>query len=509
MKQYTKADIIDIYERLVSLSQREAYRQPHISLRNIEIAARWAYSFNWIFTDIRLEAVLKDIASRHIAPCGIKNCHSNRIALIDSFTSDNHGLTQQYIRAMMCCGYHILYISTQQDPSVKGDDIYTELKAYDKVDVVSYSGKKIPQIDMARQIAAKLADFSPSSLFLHLSPWDFAALMACHSVKGTTIFNINLTDHAFWLGASFIDYNIEFRPFGRTVSHEKRNLRISQLLTLPFYPITPVSSHFQGFPAVLPSNAVKVFTGGSLYKMLGDGDVFFKIMERVLSTSPRVYILVAGFNPNDETFARKCALIKNGNRIIPIGRRTDIDNVFSQIDIYLGTYPSAGGLMSQYAARHGKPIIAYRDASNPSKVEDFVCHYQNHYHSFTDLESLTGYCRRLVEDESFRREEGKILQEGMMTPERFTENFRSLVETMLPQWEWNDVVIDYEKWFQRYLELENNNGHVATQMLARKKPLSIITTFYDYKTELAHELWAYSRITPPIASCYSACQHLS
>ena len=45
-----------------------------------------------------------------------------------------------------------------------------------------------------------------------------------------------------------------------------------------------------------------------------------------------------------------------------IGRRkrmAAIDAVFENCDIYLGTYPICGGLMSQYAAMHAKPILAY------------------------------------------------------------------------------------------------------------------------------------------------------
>lgn len=60
----------------------------------------------------------------------------------------------------------------------------------------------------------------------------------CRLPKPITRYLINLQDQTFWLGGNAIDYSIEFRPFGASVSMERRGLKREQLLMLPFYPDT-------------------------------------------------------------------------------------------------------------------------------------------------------------------------------------------------------------------------------------------------------------------------------
>ena len=339
MKPYTKVDIEHIYWDLMRSAYKN-YAKCRLadSLKDIETAARWAYDFNFIYTDHEAEQLLKQIGDTAVKAMTVVSPKANRCVLIDSFLLDNRGLSQQYLRAMMASGMEILVVYTRPG-GIIGEDTFAEIKAYDKVQLITYP-KGIDKIEETRKMVSAIAEFAPAHVFLHLTPWDTVALMTCHAVKGAKIYQINLTDHAYWMGAQFIDYNLEFRPYGMTVSQEKRGLRQEQCIALPYYPISPVSNKFAGLPE-LPANAVKVFTGGSLYKMLGKDDIFFNIMEGVLSIASNVYILVAGFN-RDKRFDEKVAKIKGCERVLQIGVRSDIDAVFEQCDIYLGTYPMMG-----------------------------------------------------------------------------------------------------------------------------------------------------------------------
>ena len=51
--------------------------------------------------------------------------------------------------------------------------------------------------------------------------------------------------------------------------------------------------------------------------------------------------------------------MKNGERVYTSKYRKDISQLFRNCDIYYGTYPLSGGLMCQYAAAFGNPILAY------------------------------------------------------------------------------------------------------------------------------------------------------
>jgi hypothetical protein len=132
------------------------------------------------------------------------------------------------------------------------------LEEYDKAATKIYTSDKYNYVNVASQIASDIKSFSPRNILLHLAPWDVVSLMAIANISGATKFNINLTDHAYWLGATFIDYNIEFRGYGEVLSLQKRGLKQSQLIRLPYYPIASKYTTFQGFPE-LPSDSVNFF----------------------------------------------------------------------------------------------------------------------------------------------------------------------------------------------------------------------------------------------------------
>ena len=480
MRSYQKEDIVAIYESLMKSAYRYADKGKWLkALKDLESAAEWAYSFNWIYTDENAELLLKHISVEVIPQLEIQKPISSRCVLADSFCMDNRGLTQQYLRAMMQNNMEVLYICTSNDLN-KGTDILRELDDYQGATTLLFEEQNLNKIEIARTMVKEIVAYSPKHIFLHLSPRDTVALLACSSITGSCIYNINLTDHAYWMGKTVIDYNIEFRPYGRTVSLEKRGFRVEQLLSLPFYPVNPLCHQLKELPPV-PENAIKVFTGGSLYKMLGKDDIFFKIMGLVLSINPNVYIYVAGFD-SSKLFDEKCSKIVDHERIIPIGIRKDIDAVFDMCDIYLSTYPTSGGLMSQFAAKHGKPIIEYHDANDvENATEEMVNHFQDSYSSFTDLAEMMDYAKRLLDDVSFRHSEGAILRKGLMNADCFSESFMKMIRFHTTQWDWAKDVIDYDAFFVRYLELENQNGFSATLRLVREQRLSLFGKLPGYR----------------------------
>ena len=492
MKNYKKEDVIGIYQRIVDDAKSKIDKNPIGALRDIETAGNWAYSFNFQYADLKLEAMVMQIAEQRLSGVDVDCPNGNRCVLIDSFCFDNRGLTQQYLRAMMRNDFEILFVCTRNDGG-RGRAILKELKDYQKCEILCFSDGKNNLLVEAQAIIDRIGLFAPKYLFLHLTPYDTIALMACHRINGVEKYNINLTDHAFWMGVSFIDYNIEFRANGETISCEKRFLVKQQLLSLPYYPISPLDSSFDGFPA-LPEGCIKVFAGGALYKMLGKNDIFFCMMDEVLSVRDNVYMLVAGFDKS-ELFDEKVGRMTYGNRVVKIGRRQDIDEVFKHIDIYLSTFP-AGGLMSQYAAKHGKPIIAYYDEKVTStKAEDFVNIFGEACKSLTSMSALRDYAAKLVKDEEFRHEEGERLKSVCMTEEKFNESFMRVLnhERII---EWKPIIMNYDNVVERYLDLENNYGGYATQTLAVKKPTYLFTE-RKYRKQILKGYGEYIKSTPP------------
>ena len=64
----------------------------------------------------------------------------------------------------------------------------------------------------------------------------------------------------FWLGAKAIDYVLEFRQFGVSVSQQRRGIISQQQLLVPFYPIID-NNPFQGFPKEfkIPESNVRAY----------------------------------------------------------------------------------------------------------------------------------------------------------------------------------------------------------------------------------------------------------
>lgn len=469
MRPYSKHDVEQIYHDLIS-DANKCYEKQMINdaLKDIIAAAQWAYNFNFMYSDSQVEDLLRKIGDDIVKPITITQGHPNRCVLIDSFLWDNRGLSQQYLRAMMYNDMEIMVVHTNRGGAI-GKDISRELKNYGKAIIVRFI-ENTSLLVQTEKIVKAITEFSPNHIFLHLTPWDVVALMSLHVITGAKIYNINLTDHAYWMGVSFIDINLEFRPYGMTVSSEKRGLLAEQIVNLPYYPITKKVSVFDGFP-YMPADSIKILTGGSLYKMMGKNDVFFRIMEKILNISPKVYILVAGFN-NNKQFDDKLQNIKGKDRILQIGVRKDIDAVFQHSDIYLSTYPMMGGLMSQYAAIHAKPIIAYHDKGDVmNMVEEVVNYYQQEFRSFTDLDAMGSYAKKIIDNPAFRQEQGKILQNGMMSEMLFNKEFSKIITNGSSSFKWKKDEIDYNGFFNRYLDLENNEGYGATKMLVSNQGL--------------------------------------
>ena len=489
MKPYTKQDIEIVYGDIIRSAYRN-YAKSRIkeALKDIATASRWAYEFNHIYTDSDADQLLKKISEACIDAIRIDEPRADHCVMINSFLCDNRGLSQQYLRAMMSQNMQILVVHTKRGGRVEEyKDTMAELYAYGKAKIISYD-KRIDVIEQARKIVAEIDSFSPANIFFHLAPWDVVALIACSAVNGAKKYNINLTDHAFWLGASFFDHNLEFRPYGMTVSLEKRGIEKDKELALPYYPITPMSSEFVGLP-ITPDNAIKVLTGGAIYKMLGKDDIFFKMMERILSISPNVYILVAGFDKNSY-FEEKITKLSGGERIQLIGVRNDIDAVFEHCDIYLGTYPISGGLMTQYAAKHALPVIAYHEEGDVmNAIEEVLNYYQNDFKSFTDLEKFTLYSERLIKSEDFRKSQGKLLKDGMMDEKRFNYEFANILINHTTSFEWRLDDIDYEAFFETYLDMENINGFMATRHLVSSFKIQSVSKVTVCRTNMVEEIF--------------------
>lgn len=454
----TKTRIIKLYNALkhkaYTLFERGKYET---SLMYVEAACKVAYHVNFIYTDDELEELVREIAEKKY---GTNEVYSGddpkKVVFYDYFALDNRGLTQQYLRALFKFGYSVLLIIEDDRNLQSSQKILDEVRANERSSllVLSHSCSRFGKIDL---IFDAVRQFKPSKAFLHMSPWDVVGCTVWNAISNVKRYQVNLTDHAFWLGVNCSDYFLEFRDYGYNISKKYRNIPKDKLLVIPFYPILS-DQPFKGMPET--KGKIKILSGGQLYKIYGENHKYFDLVKHILDSHVDTVLYFVGdgdrkpFNDFIET---------NGfhDRVILLGNRSDLPSLYSVCDIYLGTYPFCGGLMSQMAGLFNCPIIAftekkyqcnYLESLFPKRNNDFKVTFDNDESFFREIDMLIG-------DEGYRQRRGVELHESCFFQNDFETLFIDTIESGVNQMAQSDLNIDVDAFCDMYITKENEDLH--------------------------------------------------
>jgi hypothetical protein len=390
----------------------------------IRAAATLAYQLNFCFVDLELESLLQEIG-KNTVKVGISNPIANRIILYDSFGLDNKGLTQQYITALKQFNCDFLYILCNQN-NIYTKDIMAELlnTSNASVKIIDYNLKDSEKIIELSKI---ISEFQPQKAFLHMVPWDVVGVAVWGTFKCVTRYLINLTDHAFWLGVTCLDYCIEFREYGATISIEQRGIQTDKLKYLQYYPVfNSERSPFQGLPLVNDDNFV-VLSGGAFYKVYGEDGLYFKIILRILNENPKVIIFFAG-SGEDEPFKNFIKENRLETKVFLIGSRLDLKKVFEKSDLYLCTFPVNGGLISLHASANGLLPISYTYPNLPFNNLEQLYNFKTPLKlTFTEIEKFHQEVNKSIREKKYRNDKALIIRDAIPTMEQFVMNFRNLI----------------------------------------------------------------------------------
>ena len=108
-------------------------------------------------------------------------------------------------------------------------------------------------------------------------------------------------------------------------------------------------------------------------------------------------------------------------RMFLLGNRKDIDAVFKRCDMYLNTHPFGGGLMVQYAAINGKPILIY----NSPSFDDLVCTKKMAHISYDTIEDFYKEADKLIDDYNYRKQRGNYYKSLIAGQDDFRKRFIS------------------------------------------------------------------------------------
>ena len=465
----TEEQVINIFNRI----KKKASEQIECGclekgLRYIETAAQWGYCFNFEYTDDDLEQLLQKMS--HTIEGKLDNIfgernEGERIVFICNRTIDCGELTRQYSKALSVMGIPVLIITLNRIIKMDGIKIgSTETPSYLQGNpnvTIKVIEESKHLMDTTQEVAGMIRYFNPTKILAHVWPWDARLIVAIMAAKQCPCYNINFNDHAFWIGKSMLDYLIEFRPYGASISVQKRGLKVEQLIHLPYYPIISDDIPFQGFPFDRKGKVV-IFTGGTEYKMLGEDNLYFDIMDTVLGDNANAVVFLA--STSFIGIRQRISKMKNRDRVFVSKYRKDISELFKNCDIYYGTYPLSGGMMSQYAAFFAKPILAYANEKVALDEMDGIVNYHIDVPiAKNDLIELFSYAKKLCSDSLYRRTEGQRLFESVIKRQEFDEILKEVLvgNTKLKTMKLLDI--DYDSIRRFYLNFANiyNNGNLV------------------------------------------------
>ena len=366
--------------------------------------------------------------------------HDNTILFYDSFGLDSRGLANIYLKALVNTGRHLVYI-TNREAEGKQPIISAILRTGNTT--VEYIDRSKGYLSTSEQLIRLFEKYQVKHAFEYNQPWDISGIAVFSLFKNTIRYKVNLTDHAFWSGINAFDYIIEFRDFGASISRDYRGIAPEKHLMLPYYPYTDSKIPFQGLP--FDESKRFIFTGGSLYKTLGEGNIYYKMIAHMLTTDPELLFLYAGGGDDSQM---KILAGQFSGRVFHIAERPDFYQIMGRCLFYVNSYPIIGGLMTQYAATAGKIPLTI---NHGGRAEGLLFDSEDAVTLFTTENDLLAEADRLLTDEAYLRQQSERVKDLVISEERFAEELQNVLAQQKTGYEIHFKQIDVTAQHEEYL----------------------------------------------------------
>ena len=444
MKSVEKVEkmINSIERKIIRSFEKNNYEK---TLHLIKTYANIMYLYNQTYTNSNIEEILsKTVNSIYQKPELEKNkLVEENVIFYDGFGIDNRGLALIYLKAL-CKKYHVIYI-TAMDNKENINDI-KEILESSSSEIYYIKSKNITSC--INELINITNSVKPKNMLLYTYPDDVIGISFFELYENIICrYQINLTDHAFWLGTKAFDYCIEFRNYGASISAKYRNISEKKLLKLPFYPNINYSQEFEGYPFEFDEKKDKfIFSGGSLYKTLGAGNKYYHVVEKILSRYNDLYFWYAGSGDSRELDK---LIKKYPNRIFHTNERKDLYQILKRCYFYLSTYPICGGLMFQYAAKaHKLPItLKYDDI-----IDEFLLNQEDLNIIFNSEDEIYKEIDKIYNDKEYRENYEKDVFNSVITEDIFERKLYKIIEEKETEFSITYKNIDIDKFRKTYKE---------------------------------------------------------
>ena len=437
-----------LIERLKKISSNSLKKKDYnCAMSAISFASETLYSYNQYYVDDELEQLTKEVANKIKDEKHFGNSDfyekSETILVYDGFGLDTRGVILMYLNALGMNHYKVCYVTNSAAktiiPTITAicNKFHMDMKF---IDMKDYH-------DWCIQLSDVFEEIKPKASFFYTTPYDVSGCASFYMYKNLSDrFLIDLTDHAFWLGKCSSDYFLGSREMSAYIQHFQRGIPKNKCIKLGVNLLVENIQTHEGLPFDVV-NEKYVFSGGSLYKTLGDEEKkYYKIVNHILSNHPDVKFIYAG--TGDDTELKKVVAQYPG-RVYHIAEREDFYYLIENSVIYLNTYPMFGGMMMKYAAyAHRLPITL----KHGSDSDGLLLHQKECAIEYDDYESLVKDVDRLLEDENYRKEREKLLDGAVITEERFKKNVRSVIENHNTDYMHNFEELDTMEFRSEYFE---------------------------------------------------------
>ena len=376
------------------------------------------YNYNQIYTDTELENDLlqiRDMLLQKQEYIADKNC----VLFYDGFGLDLRGIAVVYARALARLSYKVIYVCPET-MNGKIPHIISEFNSNNTQ--IIYVNKEISNIERIKQINSIFRNYRPKVAFFYTYPSDVEGAIAFSNNNSSTRIQLDLTDHAYWIGVNAFDYIVNGREMGASIAHYERGIPKERIIKLDCTPYINRDKCDKLLPFDIKSEKY-IFTGGSLYKTLGDDNLlYYKAIDNILLNFHDIKFLYAG-SGNDTEIQK--LITKYPGRAFLVDERPDFYELIVSCVLYINSYPMFGGLMMRYAALAGKIPITLKHGNDADGILINQEHLGIEYECFDDF---IAEIYKLLSDNEYREKKEHMLIGAVMTEEDFARNLEMLIE---------------------------------------------------------------------------------
>ena len=416
------------------------------ALAGVNAAADLLYQYNQIYTDKDLEDILLEIGRKEplLKNLGENVCpvDSNVVVFYDRFGLDTRGWALCYIKAFAGLDYQVYYIVPS---SAEGNQPEIDKAINNNIHKI-YIDFSQGYFSSVKKLADVFVRYKPRSAFFYSTPDDVVGALVFDFLQGgVTRYQVDLTDHAYWLGVNAVDYCVDSRSLGAGIAVYNRGFKKEQIRILDGCAIVHDDIPFAGFNFSTEGKRI-IFSGGAIYKTLGDADnTYYKMIDHILGVHKNIIFYYLGEGDQSELIELQK---KYPDQVYFSAERKDFFEIMKRCVLYFNTYPMFGGLMMRYAAMAGKLPITLKHEHDA----DGILFHQNELDiEYDDVQTLLADVDRLLTDENYLREREKKMIGATILEDDFRRNLKTLIERQETEYSVPIEPVDTKKFRDEYI----------------------------------------------------------